>query len=57
MELIRSLRAFTNEEDGVAAIEYALIASLIAVAIVTGAAALGTNLNIMFSTLSGRFSG
>jgi pilus assembly protein Flp/PilA len=57
MELIRTIQAFMREEDGVAAIEYALIASLIAVAAITGASALGSNLNIMFSTLAGRMKG
>jgi pilus assembly protein Flp/PilA len=57
MEMFRTLRALVLEEDGVASIEYALIASLVAVAVVTGAGALGTNLNIMFSTLAGRMKG
>ncbi len=36
---------FFKEEDGISSLEYALIAILIAVAIVVGAGALGTNLN------------
>lgn len=42
---------FIREEDGVTAIEYGLIAALIAVAIVVGAAALGTALNGIFTRL------
>jgi pilus assembly protein Flp/PilA len=49
---MRSLfQAFWQEEEGAAAIEYALIAALIAVAIVGGATALGTELNAVFNNL------
>ncbi|WP_184873635.1 Flp family type IVb pilin [Mesorhizobium sangaii] len=36
---------FIQDESGVTAIEYALIASLIALAIITGAGALGNSVN------------
>ncbi len=42
---------FIREEDGVTAIEYGLIAALIAVAIVVGANALGVALNGIFTRL------
>ena len=42
---------FIREEDGVTAIEYGLIAALIAVAIVVGANALGLALNGIFTRL------
>lgn len=42
---------FIREEDGVTAIEYGLIAALVAVAIVAGASALGTDLNGLFTRL------
>ncbi len=45
------------EDDGVTAIEYALIAGLIAVAIVAGAQILGTNLNGFFSRLAAFLGG
>lgn len=49
---MRSLfQAFWQEEDGAAAIEYALIAALIALAIVTGAGALGGELGDSFNAL------
>jgi pilus assembly protein Flp/PilA len=49
---MRSLfQAFWQEEDGAAAIEYALIAALIAIAIVGGATALGTELDGVFTRL------
>lgn len=39
---------FWNDEEGATAIEYGLIAGLIAVAIIVGATALGTSLNEVF---------
>ena len=48
MEMIKN---FMQEEDGVTAIEYGLIAALVAVAIVVGATALGTSLNGLFTRL------
>ena len=38
-----------ESERGVTAIEYGLLASLIALAIIVGATLLGTNLNAMFN--------
>ncbi|BCF98020.1 fimbrial protein [Paraburkholderia sp. PGU19] len=46
------IRAFACEEDGVTAIEYGLLAALIAVAIIGGATLVGTNLNTMFTNIS-----
>ena len=37
MKFVQSLRSFIRDEDGAAAIEYGLIAALIAVAIIVGA--------------------
>jgi pilus assembly protein Flp/PilA len=45
------IKNFIREEDGVTAIEYGLIAALIAVAIIAGATALGTSLNGLFTRL------
>lgn len=42
---------FGRNEDGVTAIEYALIAALIAVVIIAGATLLGTNLNAIFAAI------
>ena len=41
----RILASFLRDESGVTAIEYGLIASLVGVAIIVGAALLGTALN------------
>ena len=43
---------FVKEESGATAIEYGLIAALIAVAIMVGAQALGTSLNTKFNEIS-----
>ena len=51
MKLAQFVQSFLREEDGAAAIEYGLIAALIAVAIIVGATLLGTNLNGIFTRL------
>lgn len=43
---------FIRDESGATAIEYGLIAALIAVVIITGVTAVGTNLSTTFTTLS-----
>ena len=43
---------FVRDEKGATAIEYGLIAALIAVVIITGVTAVGTNLSSTFTTLS-----
>jgi len=50
--LITTLKQFVRDEDGVTAIEYGLIASLVAVAIIAGAGTLGNSLNNTFSYIS-----
>lgn len=47
-----AIMRFLKDEEGVTAIEYGLIAALIAVAIIVGAGLLGTNLNTLFTDLS-----
>ena len=51
--MIKSLKSFVANESGATAIEYALIASLIAVALVTILTNLGTRLSSEFSEISG----
>jgi pilus assembly protein Flp/PilA len=43
---------FAKDESGATAIEYGLIATLIGVAIILGATALGTKLNSVFNGIS-----
>lgn len=44
--------AFTQDESGATAIEYGLIAALIAVAIIGAVTSLGTKLNTTFNAVS-----
>ena len=46
------IRSFFNDREGVTAIEYALIAGLIAVASFTAMKTLGGSLQTLFSTIS-----
>ena len=48
MNLIKN---FLHEEEGVTAIEYGLIAALVAVAIVAGASAVGISLSALFTNI------
>lgn len=49
------LSKFIESEDGATAIEYALIAALLSVAIIGGATTLGTDLNQSFEDVAGEF--
>jgi pilus assembly protein Flp/PilA len=51
-KLVMIARTFLREEEGVTAIEYGLLAALIAVAITVGANLLGTNLNALFTAIA-----
>lgn len=45
-------RRFLRDEEGVTAIEYGLIAALVAIALVVGATALGNGLNTLFQKIA-----
>ena len=49
---MKKLMRFLKEEEGATAIEYGLLAALVAVAIVVGATALGGSLNDTFDNVS-----
>jgi pilus assembly protein Flp/PilA len=51
--IIQTIGAFVRDEEGVTAIEYGLIATLIALAIVVGVTSIGTNLEAMFMAIAG----
>jgi pilus assembly protein Flp/PilA len=51
------LRNFLGEESGATAVEYCLMAALIALVIIAAVTALGTNLSPIFNTAAGDFSG
>ena len=50
--MTKLISRFIKDEDGATAIEYGLIAALIAVAIITAVTALGTNLSSTFNNVS-----
>ena len=52
MPTIQFVQRFAHDEEGVTAIEYGLLAALIAVAIIVGAGLLGTNLNGLFDKIA-----
>lgn len=49
--MLNMIKQFALEEDGVTAIEYGLIAALIAVVIIAAVTIVGTQLNIVFSKI------
>lgn len=50
--MTKLLSRFFKDESGATAIEYGLIAALIALAIITGATAVGTNLGAKFTKIA-----
>ncbi len=53
---MRMWNKVVHEELGATAVEYGLIAGLIAIAIVAGATLLGTNLNDAFTFIAGKMN-
>jgi len=49
---MEKIKRFFKEEEGVTAIEYGLIAALIALAIIVAVSAVGTNLNTVFNKVA-----
>ncbi len=54
--MTKLLSRFVRDESGATAIEYGLIATLIAVALIVGAGLVGTSLNKVFDTLSSKIT-
>ena len=52
MQITRFIQKFVRDEEGVTAIEYGLIAALIAVVIIIAVTAVGTKLNAIFTYVS-----
>lgn len=50
--MTKLMNRFVKDESGATAVEYGLIAALIAVVIITGVTALGTSLNAKFTAIS-----
>ena len=53
---MNTIARFMNDESGATAIEYGLIAALIAVGIIAAATTLGTNLSGLFTGIGTRLS-
>lgn len=54
---MNQITRFLRDEDGVTAIEYGLIAALIAVVIIASVQLVGTNLQTVFTTVSTALTG
>lgn len=52
MQIPRFIQKFTRDEEGVTAIEYGLIAALIAVAVIASVTVVGTQLVALFGKIS-----
>ena len=52
MKVTKFIKQFARDEEGVTAIEYGLIAALIAVAIIAAVRLLGTTLNATFASVA-----
>jgi pilus assembly protein Flp/PilA len=53
---IREFENFIHDESGATAIEYGLLAALVALGITVGATALGTELGLFFDRIATRLS-
>ena len=53
---MKTIRKLFSDKKGATAIEYGLIAALIAVAAITAMSQLGTNLNTTFTGVSGQLA-
>ena len=54
---MKKLISFLKDEEGAFAIEYAVVAALVALAFAVGATALGGGLNTIFSNIGGEVGG
>jgi pilus assembly protein Flp/PilA len=52
MYMLKMIRKFTRNQSGVTAIEYGLIAALIAIVIIGAVTIVGTQLSLAFSTVA-----
>jgi pilus assembly protein Flp/PilA len=55
--MINKLMQFLKDEDGVTAVEYAVMAALIALVVIGGAAYLGNQVNDTFNTIGDEVPG
>jgi pilus assembly protein Flp/PilA len=55
--MLSYVKTLANDQDGATAIEYGLIAGLIAVAIVTAVTLVGTDLTALFNSIATKVQG
>lgn len=55
--MLEMMKRFARDEEGVTAIEYGLIAALIAVVIIGAVQLVGTNLQTVFNTIASALGG
>ena len=55
--MMKLIKRFRNDESGATAIEYGLIAALIALAIMAGASTIGTEIGETFTTIGTELEG
>ena len=55
MKLVNAIRDFYRDDSGAAAIEYALLVALLALAIIGAVTTLGTNTNDTFTNFNDQF--
>ena len=51
--MLNVIRQFVKQDEGATAVEYGLMVSLIAIAIIVSVTLVGTNLNTVFNTVAG----
>ena len=56
-QLIKAIGSFFHDDEGVTAIEYALIAALIAIAVIATVTLVGTQLNSVFMRVCNALKG
>jgi pilus assembly protein Flp/PilA len=49
--LYNGIRKFAKDEEGATAVEYGMMVGLVAVAIIVAVAAIGTQLNVLFTKI------
>jgi pilus assembly protein Flp/PilA len=57
MQYFKTIQSFLRDEDGAAAIEYALIAAIIGVGLITVLGTVGTDINAVFTQISTALQG
>ncbi len=57
LTMIRVIKLFIRDQSGATAIEYGLLVSLIGVAIILGATAIGTKVNTTFNSIATKING